>query len=103
RDGGRCVICGAQGSEIDHIASSSPELGNLQLLCGSCHREKTAQSFRPIEAGSPEELLKFELDFRIAAPNPVRACDDEQRWAGLWRQLSAARKEAILGGGSATT
>src|ERR1700730_11561571 len=28
RDSGTCVICGSPGTEIDHIAGSSPELSN---------------------------------------------------------------------------
>ena len=41
RDGGRCVLCGQPGAEIDHITDDSRELGNLQLLYAACHRAKT--------------------------------------------------------------
>ena len=41
RDGGRCVLCGQPGAEIDHITDDSRELGNLQLLYAGCHRAKT--------------------------------------------------------------
>lgn len=92
RDGGMCVICGSPGTEIDHIAGSSPELGNLQLLCHRCHIEKTAKNFRPIQSGSPQEMLRFELDYRIASATPLRPCDDELQWGVTWRKLSSDRK-----------
>jgi hypothetical protein len=47
RDGGRCRLCGAEGTEIDHIEDSSADLANLQLLCRSCHRSKTEQVLEP--------------------------------------------------------
>lgn len=42
RDGGRCVFCGAPGTDVDHIYSSTdhrPE--NLRLLCRHCHMRRT--------------------------------------------------------------
>lgn len=43
----RCEACGAPASEVDHItalADGGAELdpANLQALCRSCHRAKTA-------------------------------------------------------------
>jgi HNH endonuclease len=98
RDCGNCVVCGQPGTEIDHIASSSADLTNLQLLCHECHQKKTSQNFRPIEAGSPQELLRFELELRISSPVPIRKCDDEEAWPTLWRQLADQRKALAQSG-----
>ncbi|MEE4303592.1 MAG: HNH endonuclease signature motif containing protein [Wenzhouxiangella sp.] len=64
RDGWRCVQCGNRvGLEVDHIkpVRDAPdlafELGNLQVLCTSCHAKKTRH-----EMGFPElegERLKW--------------------------------------------
>lgn len=42
RDAGRCVACGAPGTDVDHIIPGADHnLGNLQLLCRDCHQTKT--------------------------------------------------------------
>lgn len=45
-----CVKCGAAGRDVDHIIPVSmggkTEMANLQLLCQSCHREKTGDELR---------------------------------------------------------
>lgn len=51
RDGFLCRHCGTvQALELDHIIPRSKggthHLGNLQLLCASCHRKKTADQRR---------------------------------------------------------
>lgn len=44
RDRGRCVKCGAKGTEVDHIRNVADGgrwvLENLQLLCEDCHQIK---------------------------------------------------------------
>jgi hypothetical protein len=47
RDGGRCVACGADELlQFDHVIpvalGGASSLGNLQLLCAPCNREKGA-------------------------------------------------------------
>ena len=41
RDGGRCVVCNAQGVQVHHIRPRSVggnnALDNLMLVCVSCH------------------------------------------------------------------
>lgn len=42
RDRGRCVQCGAPGTDVDHITHGDDHrLANLQLLCHPCHNTKT--------------------------------------------------------------
>ena len=92
RDGGKCVLCAAPGTEIDHIVDSSSELTNLQLLCHDCHMEKTQQKFRPIEPASSGDLIWAQLMERIRSPLPLRLCDDEVAWPSAWRKIAAERR-----------
>src|ERR1700755_3164046 len=48
RDQGLCQLCGAFGTEIDHINGDSDDLDNWQLLCHDCHNEKTQANMVPI-------------------------------------------------------
>ena len=46
RDGRKCVLCGAEATEVDHIVEiqdGGPEfdLANLRSLCHACHVAKT--------------------------------------------------------------
>jgi len=95
RDGGRCTICGKPGTEIDHIASSSSDLDNLQLLCTDCHHAKTAQNLRP---ASPEQsdLLKALFLTRVVPDEPTLLADDDVQWQSAWRGLKSARKKRFV-------
>lgn len=49
RDGPKCRLCGSQHNlELDHVIEradgGSDDLGNLRLLCVSCHLKKTRQA-----------------------------------------------------------
>lgn len=92
RDGGRCKMCGKPGVEIDHIADSSSDLDNLQLLCTDCHHAKTAQNLRP---ASPEQsaLLRALFLTRVVPDEPTLLADDDVQWQGAWRGLKSARKK----------
>src|SRR5260370_27009223 len=92
RAGGRCVLCGQPGTEIDHIAGNSSQLNNLQLLCHDCHTAKTRENFRPIEPGSQAERFWTELRARINSPEPLRECDAEEACASRGRQIAAERR-----------
>jgi hypothetical protein len=94
RDGGKCVMCGKPGTEIDHVVDSSLELMNLQLLCHDCHARKTRQNFRPIEPGSRAEVIWTQLMDRIQSPVPLRPCDDEVAWPSSWKKITAERRSA---------
>lgn len=99
RDGGKCVLCGKSGTEIDHIVDSSPKLTNLQLLCHDCHAQKTQQNLRPIEPGSRADVIWSQLMKRIHSPVPLRPCDDEVTWPSSWRKIAAERRSAAQTGG----
>jgi hypothetical protein len=94
RDGRKCVVCGEPGTEIDHLVDSSAELTNLRLLCHGCHTKKTAENFRPIEAGSGAEVIWSDLMRRIDAAVPLRRCDNEASWPSSWRTIAADRRAA---------
>lgn len=83
RDGGRCVLCASDGEEIDHVQGDSNALSNLRYLCKPCHREVTEKHLAAIT--DKETLLRdLKLRLRIAAREPLRACDRED-WSQIWR------------------
>jgi 5-methylcytosine-specific restriction endonuclease McrA len=85
-----CVKCGAQGEEIDHIAGDSCDPGNLQLLCGVCHRAKTQSHMVP--ATEDEAAMIFGLLIgRVIPDDPAQLCDDEAAWQNMERGLRSAR------------
>lgn len=91
RDNGRCQSCGKPGTDVDHIEGSSDDPSNLQLLCGSCHREKTFQAMTP--ADDKSHALVFALNLsRVIPEEPRLLADDEEAWPDLWRKLTAERK-----------
>jgi 5-methylcytosine-specific restriction endonuclease McrA len=91
RASGLCEQCGAVGTEIDHINGDSYELDNLQLLCHDCHSEKTEANMVPLTPDHEryEEITarETELRSRIDAPTPLRPCDDESSWKGIFQEL----------------
>lgn len=95
RDGGRCKICGKAGVEIDHIAGSSPDLENLQLLCADCHHAKTAENLRP---ASPQQsaLLQALFVTRVVPDEPTLLADDDVQWQRAWRGLKSGRKKRFV-------
>jgi hypothetical protein len=103
--GGVCVQCGAPAREVDHIAGSSNELSNLQLLCADCHREKTDASLGTAlatdeEDGVPwfetlEPVQQALLVRRVDPDVPRLLCDDHQAWDTTWRNLKSERRERV--------
>lgn len=98
-DKGLCRLCGAAGTEIDHISGDSDDLENLQLLCHDCHSEKTQANMIPI---TPEherygEILarKSELRSRIEASTPLRPCDDEANWNDIYKELMTKQRQLL--------
>jgi hypothetical protein len=81
RDKGKCRKCGKPGTEIDHKAGSSSALSNLQLLCQSCHFDKTEASMIPISPTDDEHVDKrkkyTKLMKRIKSKEPIQICDND--------------------------
>jgi len=95
REGGRCRICGKPGTEVDHIAGSSSDLNNLQLLCADCHHEKTAENLIP---ATPKEIAQLRaLDLtRVLPETPLLLADDQDEWPSAWRGLKSDRKKRFM-------
>jgi len=95
-------MCGRVATEIDHIRGSSPELSNLQSLCGACNRSKALAAVRLVTAESDPEAfarIKAQLDrlaARVAAVIPLKLCDDEDGWKASEPLIRSARKKARL-------
>lgn len=92
---GICQECGKPGTDVDHIAGSSPELDNLQLLCKSCHREKTDQNLVPAPP-QIRALIDQLMSDRVSPATPRLLADDEIAWASKWRELKTARRQRLL-------
>ena len=94
RDKGQCALCGAPGTEIDHIAGHSDDLTNLRLLCHPCHQRITDSHMVPM---SPEHAaIKHAIWARVHATQPTRLCDDEHEWKNYWRRLKKERRGRLL-------
>lgn len=98
RDNHTCQLCGAPAAEIDHIASSSDDPSNLRALCKPCNLELAWSKATTVTMSSnPELFMKIEtylmgLAVRIAAPRPLKACDDDGHWQAIQYHLRAARQ-----------
>jgi 5-methylcytosine-specific restriction endonuclease McrA len=92
RDGSRCVICGAPGTEIDHAHGPSAEPENLRVLCPDCHKAVTRNRFVRVEDGSREARKSRQLWLRTLAPHPIRPCDVDD-WASIWREWATGHSQ----------
>ena len=99
RDRDLCRLCGAVGTEIDHIKGDSDDLDNLQLLYHNCHSEKTEANMVPITPDHEryEEILarESELRSRIDALTPLRLCDDETNWNSIYKELMTEQRQLL--------
>lgn len=100
RSGGRCENCRREldfqrspsdrdaWPEIHHARGDSNDPADLRAWCRHCNMGDAQAKFTNVEPGSPQAKLADELRRRWEAPSPLRVCDDEQRWASIWRQLA---------------
>jgi len=95
RANGLCQKCGQPGVDIDHIAGSSPELDNLQLLCKACHNAKTAENFVPAPIEIRTLIAELTVD-RVMPEKPRLLADDDAAWPTTWRGLKTARRQRVL-------
>jgi 5-methylcytosine-specific restriction endonuclease McrA len=59
RDGGRCRLCGAPASSVDHIVAryrgGTDDESNLRAICTRCHNTKTAADARAARQTAPRK------------------------------------------------
>jgi len=96
RDSYKCQICGALATQIDHISGHSDDPSNLRALCADCNRREAFRNARPATTEEQAFIKQMNRDmaFRIAAPVPLRACDDYERWNKLQASVRGARRWA---------
>lgn len=96
---GLCRKCGAEGSEIDHVASDQNKLENLQLLCRDCHSQKTVANLIPLtpahEKYSEIRERAEHLRSRVVAVAPQRPCDDDRNWNTIYSQIIAGQRQLL--------
>ena len=80
---------------IQHVHGDSNDHSNLKAFCRRCNMADAQTRFVPVLPGSPEEQLAEDLRTRWMSPEPMRVCDDEQHWSGVWRELAREAKEVI--------
>ena len=91
RSGGKCEICGAEATSIDHVKTACNRPINLRAVCEGCTRTKPFGDADFLSSHAVSRLLT-ELAARIAANPPLRLCDDPATWD--WRAYVADRKQA---------
>lgn len=94
-----CMRCGAEGTDVDHIAPVSQggqtTMDNLQLLCLTCHQEKSRQDRRgvmPSEA-SPELICSAEASRSRAKTSVSRGSDAVLPGSGRDSSLSSPESQ----------
>ena len=106
RDRHTCQRCGGPGHQVDHIRLRGVNRNlnhplNLQVLCASCHRDKTLSDIRLISPRDDPELWQrlrnksAELERRVRADPAERVSDDERQWPLVWRTLQAERRTQL--------
>lgn len=80
RDGGLCRgvldsdpprICGAPGTEVDHVLPGlDHSMGNLQTLCSWCHKHKTQAESRAARDAINKPYLRTHLGRASREPTP---------------------------------
>lgn len=105
RSGGLCQNCGVAldfaarhggtAATIQHIDGDSNDLSNLKAFCWACNTSDALSKVDETAPGSPEEALAGELQARWTAREPLRICDDDQRWSSVWRDLARSTTQLI--------
>jgi len=88
REGGRCQVCGAPATTVDHIGSGCNRPINLRAVCDACCLDRPFGDPRVVEQ---ETFSALTLAFaeRIGSPIALRCCDDGGTWD--WRAYLAKR------------
>jgi 5-methylcytosine-specific restriction endonuclease McrA len=82
---------------IQHLQGNANDLSNLKAFCRRCNMADAQSRFVPLAAGSSEAGMADELRKRWSSSEPLRLCDDDERWKGIWRQLARSARERLLG------
>jgi 5-methylcytosine-specific restriction endonuclease McrA len=101
RDHRKCQECGRKATEVDHIRGDSSDTRNLRALCKNCNQGAAVENARIITR--EEDPIEWERIFemyeamaqRIAAPLPLRFCDDHLNWRKAQYSIRAARKAML--------
>jgi hypothetical protein len=81
------------------MKGNSNNIEDLQLLCRTCHNEKTTAGFLEITPKTEgyEELMATarRLQSRVRASVPKRRCDDDEHWDKLYPRILLRRQNAL--------
>lgn len=89
RDDGRCVLCGAPATEIDHIDGDSNDPSNLRSACGDCNLGLAQAKLVPA-TGDESRVIAALLE-RALSPEPLHSRDDTASWPAVRASLTAER------------
>ena len=98
RDNFKCVLCGADATQIDHINGHSDDPSNLRAVCRTCNITEAFNNARTVTPESDPGLYSYieglfrTLADRIAHAAPLRACDDETAWNAAQKRLMPRRR-----------
>jgi 5-methylcytosine-specific restriction endonuclease McrA len=101
RDGYKCRLCGDTATEIDHVAGNSSDPSNLRALCKPCNGAAAWQNARTVTLeGNPDEWHRIHemqnlMAQRIAAPQPLRSCDNYELWHKTQGSMRGARAKLL--------
>jgi 5-methylcytosine-specific restriction endonuclease McrA len=82
---------------IQHVQGNSNDLSNLKAFCRRCNMADAQSRFVPVAASSSEAVMADELMRRWSSLEPLRLCDDDEQWKGIWRQLTRSARERLRG------
>lgn len=80
---------------IQHVQGDSNDISNLKAFCWRCNLADAETRLVRVVPGSPEAIMAADLAARWSSPEPLRLCDDDQRWKGMWRELARSAREVI--------
>ncbi len=93
RDGGKCVLCGAAATQVDHIAGDANTPENLRAACGACNLGLAQARLVPA-SHKQADVADLLLD-RVSTPAPLYPRDDAGIWAATSTRLLAERRVQV--------
>jgi hypothetical protein len=89
RNEGRCEVCGAPATTVDHPRTACNRPINLRAVCADCCSDQPFGSPKIVSRSAYRHLFE-ELATRLSAETPLRICDHAETWD--WREyLSRSR------------